>query len=313
MDFGIINFAIAVLSAIVVIAVSFGIMHTHKGGKVDEAFSDLIQDSRKSELDDTVEEDNSMVARWSRFWDREALAAGVQTSEGALGRSVFFGMIVAVMVGVLVVPDGGPVIGLAGAVAVPFMVRAYFGSLRKKREKRLVDQIPYFIGQMRSNIQSNATPQKAILSVVEDIPAPLGTELELLKNDIEVGMSLDLALNRLSERVPARDLRFLAACIKIANHSGTDLEPQLVTISDTVEERRSISNKLTSAVASVSTAVWLAIVAIPLFFASSFLTNDDAGGFWFSAEGIPYLMVIFGLYLASIFAIRFIINQVSKL
>lgn len=311
MDSQLLAFIIAIFTAITIILVFFGIMYANKNSKGEDEFLDRLKALNKSELDDREEENTSMVARWDQYWDLEALRSGIHQPPGTIGRNVLIGMIIAMLAGIFIIEDG-LMFGIIGAGVVPIAARSFFQSAKKKREKRLTDQIPYFIGQMRSNIQANSTPQRAILAVVNDIPAPLGIELQLLKDDIDVGISLDEALDRLMERVPARELRFICQSIKIANTSGSDLEPQLVTINDVVESRRAIASKLQTAIASVSTAIWLSIIAIPAFFLFSFFATEGASKFWFSMEGLPYLAVVAGLYIVSIFATRMVINQVQN-
>lgn len=297
--------------AAAVLLLFFAIVQTNKSSKGTEDFDAKLKELNRSELEEKEEENDSLIDRWTNHWDSEALKSGVHAPPGTVGRVLFFIMIVSLMIGFLVIKDGA-MFGVIGAILTPFAANAFFERARKTREKKLTSQLPYFIGQMRANNQANYTPAQAILSVVDDIPAPLGVELQIFKQDLEVGLTLDAALTRLTERVPSRELRFLCNSIKIANLSGADLEPQLIVINDLIDDRRSVDSKRATAMATVSSSILVSVLAIPAFFLFTFFTTEGAPQFWFGAEGLPYLAIIVLLYAASIIITRKHVNDVSE-
>jgi tight adherence protein B len=170
--------------------------------------------------------------------------------------------------------------------------------------------LPDLLSQLRSNIQAGSTPQQAMMAVADDIPAPLGDELKTLKRDLNVNVALETAMDDLAKRVPSREMKFLVASVEIAVRSGSDLDPQLATIQEIVQQRTRIRQKLRAAVAQVKPTQILAYGAVPLMFFVSTRTSGNVA-YWFG-PGIFVLIGAASAYIAGGLAIRFMVKGVEN-
>lgn len=219
--------------------------------------------------------------------------------------------LVAFGVGFLVWP-GDPVAGLAFALLSLVAIRMYYIFEANRRTKTLEKQLPLLISGMRANLQANATAQAAIVAVAEEIPSPLGDELRILRNDIELNVKLEEALGRLSERVPSREIKFLISAIEIAVKSGTDLDPQLVIIQDVVDKRTRIRQRLASALAEVQPALLVSGIMIPAALVFNFYSDPANKAFWFSFNGLIALGIVGFLYAIGLFISKKLVEGVEK-
>ena len=276
-----------------------------------QSFEAALQIISQSELDiDTALNATEKKKRsWFEYWAFQAEESGkVIKDKQAPGRMVIGAMIFGALFGVLVVP-GGPM-GLLVPIGLVVAFWAWFGAERRKRVIAMEKQLPQLLSGMRANLQAGATAQQAIVSVADDLPAPLGDELRTLKRDLNVNVPLEDALNGLAERVPSREMQFLVASIEIAVRSGADLDPQLATIQDIVTQRTRIRQKLRAAVAQVKPTKGLAYGAVPLMFVMS-IRDAENRAYWFG----PGLLVLIGtviLYTLGGFVIRTMVRSVEN-
>lgn len=276
-----------------------------------QTFEQALEIIAQSELDiDTALNTTEKKKRtWFEYWAFQAEESGkVLKDKQGPGRVVIGAMIFGALFGFLVVP-GGPA-GLAVPVAVLVGFWAWFGAERRKRVVAMEKQLPQLLAGMRANLQAGATAQQAIISVADDLPAPLGDELRTLKRDLNVNVPLEDALKGLAERVPSREMQFLVASIEIAVRSGADLDPQLATIQGIVTQRTRIRQKLRAAVAQVKPTKLLAYGAVPLMFVVS-VRNEENRAFWFGS-GFFVLVGTIVLYALGGFVIRSMVRSVEN-
>jgi len=249
---------------------------------------------------------------WFGYWYQQAGKAGIQRdTPNAAGWIPVRNAALTALVGVLVFPGGvfgavaGVLVGVAGTAA-------WWGYQARRRTAVMEKQLPLLLASLRSHLQTGATPQQAVMAVADELPAPLGDELQAVKRSLSVAIPLDQTLQQLSERVPSREMQFLASSIEVAVRSGAALDGQLATIESIVRSRTRLRQNLATAMASVRPTQWAAISAVPLFFLNSLRTPENRV-FWFSAEGLPWLMGIAALTFVGIWGMRILVKRVETL
>lgn len=262
-----------------------------------EKFKAELENITKSELDKDRKDKNVVNPKtWAGYWYKLFEATG--RNPASIEHPARFVLITAIVLGsfgLLVFPGG--VFGLCTLpIGGVLIVRAYLIMEAKKRISTLNKQLPMLISGITSNIMASQTPQNALISVADDIPSPLGDELKIMKNELQVNVPLDDALDHLAERVPSRDIKFLVSAVKIASQSGSDLVPQLKIITNIIIGRTRLMQKLATAVSSVAPTVWVSAIAIPAMFIFQFVSGEDNRSFWFTIQGIVCFIIVAGLY-----------------
>jgi tight adherence protein B len=249
---------------------------------------------------------------WFGYWGRQASRAGVVSdSPTAAGWLPIRNAAFAALAGAVVFPGGvfGGVAGFAAGIAGTVL---WWGYQARKRTAVMDKQLPLLLASLRSHLQTGATPQQALMAVADELPAPLGDELQAVKKSLSVAIPLDQTLQQLAERVPTREMQFLASSIEVAVRSGAALDGQLATIESIVRSRTRLRQNLATALASVRPTKWAAIAAVPLFFLNSLRTPENRE-FWFSADGLPWLLGAAALTFVGIWGMRLLVQRVETL
>lgn len=302
----------SILAASIVLFLGLGIARIGAKTKNDEDYDRFIEELTKAEVStDTKKSGIPNPKTWTGFWYKLAVESGWQMATpetaGRLGLGV---MLFSFLIGFFVWPQDF-VAGLGFAAVGLVLYRMYLLAKITKRRKTMEKQLPALINGMRANLQANLTPQKAILSQVEEIPAPLGDELKILEQEINVNVTLEDALTHLAQRVPSREVKFLVSSIKIAISSGVDLDPQLQIIQEIITQRARIANSLATAVASVQPSILVSAIAIPAGFLFSYYSSPDSQEFWTSFMGIIALAIVGALYAVGLIVSRKLIKRVE--
>lgn len=274
---------------------------------------EIIQSSELNELDSPVslsEITKEEGFSWNKWWLKIVLRAGrVPDDPDSPGRFALGALAIGIFFGVFVAPGGltgiivGPVVLLAGYLWLDYEAG--------KRKVAMEKQMPILLSALRSQMHAGVTVQAALMNIADELPSPLGDEVRMVKQDVNVSIPLDQALVTLAERVNSRQMQFLVSSIGIAVKSGSDLVPQLAVIEEIAEQRARIEGKIKSAVALARPTALLAEIA-PVGAFVWFAFSDPYYLGYFFGDGIIMLGVAAGMYAAGIVAIRLMVKNVEK-
>lgn len=248
---------------------------------------------------------------WQGWWYDAAIAAGRTPSDpGGPGRVMLGAAVVMAFFGVVVFPGGmaGMYVGIV-AVAAGRLLLSFEAS---KRKLALEMQMPLLLSGLRSEMHSGTTVQKAIMNVSANLPSPIGDEMRTVRDDVNVNVPLEKALEGLAERINSRLMQFLVSSIGVAIKSGSDLVPQLVTIEEIVRQRARIDGKIRSAIALARPTALLAEGAPPLVFGYFVITDPTYLPFWFT-RGLIMFGVAVVLYGLGVFLLQLMVKNVEKI
>lgn len=305
-----------VLAGLAAALLVLGVVKTLRDPSQKQKFEDALSDMKSGELHDLdmafAENRVEKASGWFSAWRIRASNAGqVFDNDQSPGWNALRNMGIGAVVGLFVFPGGA-----IGAIAVPILILMlqwlWLGAQAKKRIATMEKQLPLLLSGLRSYLQAGSTPQQAIISVADEVPSPLGDELRIVKQSINVAVPLDEALRQLSMRVPSREMQFLASSIEIAVRSGANLEPQLETIEAVVAQRARVRAKLATAIASVRPTQIAATVAVPIFFLNS-LRSEDSRAFWFSPDAFLMLLAVAFTTTFGLWGIRVLIKRVEAM
>jgi len=138
----------------------------------------------------------------------------------------------------------GPIVFavLAGAVAywAPELFIIY---LRRRRRAAFSEQLVDGLVMMSNGMRSGFTLQQAIDMLIEEMPAPISQEFDLVRREYRVGVDLDLALKNCVERTKDEDLALVVTAIQITRQLGGNLAEVFDKIVGMVRERKILHGK----------------------------------------------------------------------
>ncbi len=135
-------------------------------------------------------------------------------------------------------------LSLLAAVLGFFAPRWYVAYLQGKRLKAFNDQLGDIISMMVSGIRAGYSVLQAMEAVAKEMKEPASEEFSRVVKEVQLGLSLEQALDNLLRRVPSDDLDMMVTAIKVQQEVGGNLAEVLDTISFTIRERVRIKGEI---------------------------------------------------------------------
>ncbi|MFL6332895.1 MAG: type II secretion system F family protein [Pyrinomonadaceae bacterium] len=177
--------------------------------------------------------------------------------------SVMAGLLAALAVSMLTISKLMMAGGGVFAAAVPFLHIAY---KRRKRLNKFLEHLPDALELMSRALQAGHAFAESLHMISTEMPEPVATEFRKTYEEQNLGLSLKLALENLSERVPLLDLRFCVTAIMIQRETGGNLAEILEKVSTTIRERFRILEDLNTLTTSSRMSAWI-LCGLPVFIA----------------------------------------------
>jgi tight adherence protein B len=129
------------------------------------------------------------------------------------------------------------IVAVGACLAGFFAPRFYVGHLRSKRLKAFNDQLADTINLMVNGIRAGYSILQAMEAVSREMGPPIATEFERVVQEVQLGLTLEQALNNILRRIPSDDLDMMITAINVQREVGGNLAEVLDTISYTIRER----------------------------------------------------------------------------
>ena len=155
--------------------------------------------------------------------------------------------------------------GLVGGLGFPRFVLNF---LTKGRTKKMVHQFGDAIDIIVRGVRSGLPLTECLNIIAKESPAPLGPEFKTLTDNIQMGMTMDRALNHFYKRVPLPEVNFFVIVLSIQAKAGGNLSEALSNLSAVIRSRRMMREKI-KALSSEAKASAMIIGALP--FAVTFM------------------------------------------
>ena len=123
------------------------------------------------------------------------------------------------------------------AAALPVL---YVAQQRKKRLQTFNSQLPDTLDLLSRSLSVGHAFSESLNQVAAEMPDPIAAEFRITFEEQKLGLSIKMALDRLSERVPLLDLRLCITAMHIQRETGGNLAEILEKVSHTIRERYKI-------------------------------------------------------------------------
>src|SRR6267142_3496101 len=177
--------------------------------------------------------------------------------------SVMAGMLTALAVSVISISILLMVAGALAAASLPFV---HVWWTRKKRFDRFLEHLPDALDLMSRALSAGHAFSESMHMVSAEMPEPIATEFRKTYEEQNLGLSLKLALENLTQRIPLLDLRMTVTAVMIQRETGGNLSELLEKVAHTIRERFRIMEDLKTMTLSSRWSAWL-LCALPIFLA----------------------------------------------
>lgn len=158
--------------------------------------------------------------------------------------------------------------GVIGMVLGSFMPPFYVRRQQAQRLRRFNDQLSDMLNLTVNGLRAGYSTMQALEAVSRELPSPIAEEFRRVVQEMQLGVTMDAALDNLLRRIPSEDLDFVVTAINVQREVGGNLSEILDTISFTIRERVRIKGEIrvmTSQVRLSGTAISLIPIGLSIY------------------------------------------------
>jgi tight adherence protein B len=151
----------------------------------------------------------------------------------------------------------------------------YLRNRRGHRLKQFDAGLPRAMELIANSMKAGQSVAQSLSSVTDNAEPPISDEFALARREIELGASVESALNNMVKRIGSNDLRLVVMVITIQRSIGGDLPSILITLADTMRQREEMRAEINAATAqSRATALIITLLPIVAAVALYFIVAD---------------------------------------
>jgi len=234
------------------------------------------------------------------------------------GEFVLATVLVALVVGLVLFLVGrlNPIMGILGAIGGSFLPNMYVRSLQQKRLIKFSDQLGDMLSLMVNGLRAGYSTPQAMEAVSKELPSPICDEFRRVVQEMQLGVSMEKALDNLLRRIPSDDLDMVITAINVQREVGGNLAEILDTISYTIRERVRIKGEIrvltTSVMYSGKFLSLLPLIVVAILYA----LNPEYIMTYFAAESnnpIPCGYIALGVAAILIFLGYTVMTNMAKI
>ncbi|MFG1250238.1 type II secretion system F family protein [Xanthobacter flavus] len=165
---------------------------------------------------------------------------------------------------VVIIALGNPFLALAvGPAAGILGPRKYVQYMRAKRIRQFVKELPNAIDSIVRGTRAGLHVNECVRQICRDAQEPVRSEFRQVADAQMLGQTLAEAMERLSQRIPVEETRFLALALSIQASEGGGIAEALSGLSNTMRERIKLNDKIHAMSAEARSGAAL-LAALPL-------------------------------------------------
>ncbi len=209
----------------------------------------------------------------------------------------------------LIFAQFSPFLALAGGAGVFVMPLLYLLRRRKKRMRKLVEQLPDAFELMSQALRAGHSLASGIQLVSEQMPDPIGTEFGRVFHEQNLGIKIEEALLSMADRCGQLDVRFFVTAVLIQRTTGGDLAEVLDKMGSVVRDRIHLMGAVMALTAEGRLSGWV-LLALPVmvFFVTLYVNPDYAGMLLHDPQGRLMLFAAVAMQLMGMAMIKKIVN-----
>lgn len=197
----------------------------------------------------------------------------------------------------------------AGALAGILMGLALLGLRIRRRRKKFTNQLGDMLTMVANALRAGFSFMQAFELISREMDAPMGREVQLVVNEVNLGNTLESALDNMQRRVASPDFELVVTAVLIQRQVGGDLASILDTISETIAERvRMRREVMTLTAQGRMSGIVLALTPIVLAIIMNIISPGYMRPLFETELGRLFMMGAIGMEVIGFLIIRKIVN-----
>ena len=201
-----------------------------------------------------------------------------------------------------------PIMILAGLVCASLpLIHVWWK--RKKRFDAFLEQLPDALDLVARALSAGHAFSESLHMVSTEMPEPIATEFRKAYEEQNLGLSVKLALENLTQRMPLLDLKMCVTAVLIQRETGGNLAEILEKVSYTIRERFRILGDLKTLTTSSRLSAWL-LCGLPIFVACAVtvMNPDYMSVLWKDPRGHYLIAAAMTLQITGMLIVRKILK-----
>ena len=184
--------------------------------------------------------------------------------------------------------------------------------VRRSKAKRLAlfeQQLSDALIIMGNCLKTGLSFQQSINSIAGDMPEPISKEFARVSKEVQLGVTLEKALENMVERLESKDFMLIVAAVLIQRQVGGNLSEILDGISDTIRDRLKIKASIKVLTATGRTS-GMVVGLMPAFILLILMVLNPSyiRSFFESQLGIAMLCIACGLEIIGFLAVKKVVS-----
>jgi tight adherence protein B len=204
-------------------------------------------------------------------------------------------------------------IGVLGAIIGAFIPRFYLKNLQAKRLIKFDEQLPDMLNLMVNGLRAGFATLQAMEAVSRELPPPINDEFRRVVQEMQLGVSMEKALDNLLRRIPSDDLDLVITAINVQREVGGNLAEILDTISYTIRERVRIKGEIRVLTSQVMYSGRFLSLMPMIVIGVLYVMNREYMMEFFKEENIPCGYIALGVGALLIIAGYFAMNKLGEI
>ena len=155
---------------------------------------------------------------------------------------------------------------------------------------------------MNNAFKSGRSITQAIYLVTTELDGPVAEEFKKVYMEINLGLSIEVAFERLKERVPVDEVSYLTASISILNKTGGNIIKVFTSIEKTLFNKKKLKLELASLTGS-SRVISYVLFAVPVLFILFITLLDPTYFVPFFTTSLGFILLIIMLVIYALYII----------
>lgn len=135
-------------------------------------------------------------------------------------------------------------LALTAGIAGLFLPNAFLKWRRASRSRTFEAGLPDLLMLVASSLRTGFSLEQAIVTAAEQSDGAAAHQMRRAIQEIRIGLPLEVALDRVAERMASKDFAWVVTALRIQRKSGGNLSELLTTAARTVRERAEIRREV---------------------------------------------------------------------
>lgn len=214
-------------------------------GRYTSEYSSLLAQFEEANDEQLANEPSALTQRldaalsnreFAKEWRTQLARADIKLTVGEYFSAHIISGVATFLVGWFII-FGNPIAGAAVGVAGLFFPRFYVARKQGQRLRAFESQLPDTLGLWVNALRSGYSVLQAMEAIGKESPEPTSAEFKRVVQEVQLGISMEDALDHLLVRLPSEDMDLVNTAVNIQREVGGNLAEILESIGHTIRER----------------------------------------------------------------------------